>query len=78
MGLHKPIVAVPKKAIEDVSKIKINKAAFMKKKKLKEQEKVLFNYMFEVYLREDYEDVYRFRDEEERAKSLNNRRRSRD
>ena len=64
MGLHVPIVAVPKLAIEDVSKIRVNKINFMAKKHIKEKEKVLFNYMFEVFLREDYEDVYRFRDEE--------------
>ena len=47
-------------------------------KNMKEHEKVLFKYMFEVYLRKDYEDVYRFRDEEENAKAANTRRRSRE
>lgn len=30
----------------------------------KEDEIVLFDHMFEVYLREDYEDVFKYRDEE--------------
>jgi hypothetical protein len=64
MGLSKPIVAFPKKAIEDVCKIKIHKAAFLKKKHINESETALFSNMFEVYLREDYEDVYIYRDEE--------------
>ena len=40
-------------------------------KNLKEHEKSLFKHMFEVYLREDYEDVFKFRDEEERVKASN-------
>ena len=78
MGLHKPVMAVPKSAIEDISKVKIHRASFFKMKNMKEHEKVLFKYMFEVYLRKDYEDVYRFRDEEENAKAANTRRRSRE
>lgn len=56
--MHKPIVAFPKSAIEDVCSIKINKEAYLKRKHFKEEELALFNHMFEVYLREDYEDVY--------------------
>ncbi len=69
MGLSKPIVSFPKRAIEDVSKIKINSKAFLKKKNSKPIEKELFKNMFEVFLREDYEEIYLFRDEEARAQS---------
>lgn len=58
MGLHRPVMAVPKTAVEDVQKIRVHKASYFKMKHLKEHEKVLFKYMFEVYLREDYEDVF--------------------
>ena len=64
MGLSRPIVAFPKKAIEDVCKIELKKDAFLVRKHPKEAEKALFNYMFEVYLREDYEDLFMYRDEE--------------
>ena len=59
------MVSLPKKAIEDVCKVAINQAPFLKnKKKANDEEKALFNNMFEIYLRADYEDVYMFRDEE--------------
>lgn len=58
MGLSKPVVSFPKRAIEDVSKIKINSKAFMKKKNIIPIEKELFKNMFEVFLREDYEEIY--------------------
>lgn len=51
-------------AIEDVCKIKIKKEPFLCKKDMSEEEKKLFDHMFEVYLRDDYEDLYAFRDEE--------------
>ena len=71
-------MAVPKTAIEDITKVKIHKTSFFKMKNMKEHEKVLFKYMFEVHLREDYEDVFKFRDEEEKSKAVNARRRSRE
>ena len=58
MGLNKPIVAFPKRAIEDVCSIRINKEPFLRMKHPKEDEIPLFSHMFEVYLREDYEDVF--------------------
>jgi len=47
----------------------VNKKAYFKRKHYKEHEKQLFDYMFEVFLREDYEDIYHFREEEHRALS---------
>ena len=58
MGLSRPIVAFPKKAVEDICKIKINKEAFLHKKNISEEEIALFDHMFEIYLREDYEDIF--------------------
>lgn len=34
---------------------------------MKEEEKALFSHMFEIYLREDYEDLYYYREEEQKA-----------
>ena len=55
-------MSFPKRAIEDVCKIEVNKEPFFARKHYKEEEKVLFDYLFEIYLREDYEDIYKFRD----------------
>ena len=57
-------MSIPNAAIEDVCKIKIKKEPFLCKKDMSENEKRLFDHMFEVYLRDDYEEVYQFRDEE--------------
>jgi len=43
----------------------VNTDTFLRKKNVKDLERTLFNYMFEVYLREDYEDIFNFRDVEE-------------
>lgn len=64
LGLSRPIVAFPKKAIEDICKIDIEKESFFKKTHMKDNEKELFSHMFEIYLREDYEDIYHYREEE--------------
>jgi hypothetical protein len=69
--MRRPIVAFPKKAIEDVCKVDVNCKAFMERKHYDKTEENLFNNMFEIYLREDYEDIYKFRDEEIRQASLN-------
>ncbi|CDW87864.1 UNKNOWN [Stylonychia lemnae] len=69
-GLNKPIVSIPIRAIEDVSRIEVNTEAFFRKRNVKEIERTLFQYMFEVYLRDDYEDIFNFRDEEVKQKSL--------
>ena len=65
------------KAVEDVIRVNVNTEAFLKKKNVKEIEKTLFNYMFEVYLREDYEDIFNFRDEEQKPKSVSPTKRER-
>jgi hypothetical protein len=65
--MSRAVVAFPKRAIEDVCKVRIKKDAFLTKKNLDEKETNLFNFMFEVYLREDYEDIYKYRDEEFKA-----------
>ena len=62
--MNRPIVSIPNGAIEDVCKIKIKKDPFLCKKDMDENEKKLFDHMFEIYLREDYEDVFVYRDEE--------------
>lgn len=65
MGLNKAVVSLPKKAIEDVCKIHVSKIPFLSKRKhFNEKEKNLFDNMFEIYLRDDYEDVFMFREEE--------------
>ncbi len=70
MGMHKAIVSLPKKAIEDVCKIHISKLPFLAKRKhFNEKETALFGHMFEIYLREDYEDVFMFREEENKLVS---------
>jgi hypothetical protein len=51
MGLRKPIVAFPKRAIEDVCKIDVLKEAFFHRKHQVEEERALFDHMFEVFLR---------------------------
>jgi len=57
--LSRPVVALPSRAIEDVTKVRINKKPFFGKNKNKdEKEEVMFKYMFEVHLRQDYEDVF--------------------
>lgn len=68
--MSKALVAFPKRAIEDVSKIHFkNKNEFLSRKNAKPNEAELFNYMFEVYLREDYEDIYMYRDEERKVEN---------
>jgi len=63
-GFTRAIVSIPKGAIEDICKIDIHKEGFMTRKHMPESERNLFNYMFEIYLREDYEDLYKYRDQE--------------
>lgn len=58
LGLNVPIVSFPKRAIEDVCEISINQEAFLLRKNPKERERALFNNLFEVHLRADYEDIY--------------------
>eukprot|EP00347_Sterkiella_histriomuscorum_P022149 403331507 len=62
-GMCKPIVSFPKQAIEDVCITQVNADEFMKRRNVKELEKTLFKYMFEVYLREDYEDICLYREQ---------------
>lgn len=79
MGLRKPIVAFPKRAIEDICKVEINKEAFLQRKDPSKEEIALFDHMFEIYLREDYEDVYKYRDEEHQVlQEIRSRTHSRD
>lgn len=65
--MSRPIVSIPNAAIEDVCKVTIKKEPFLCKRDMDETEKKLFDHMFEIYLKEDYEDVYIFRDEEVKA-----------
>lgn len=58
---------MPKRAIEDICKIDIQKDAFLTRAHIKDNEQALFSHMFEIYLREDYEDLYYFREEEQKA-----------
>lgn len=45
-------------AIQGISEIDIEKEAFMKKANITIHEKALFSNMFEIHLKEDYEDLY--------------------
>jgi hypothetical protein len=65
------------RAVEEVSKVNVNTEAFLRKKNVKDLEKTLFNYMFEVYLRDDYEDIFNFRDEEQKTKNVSPMKRDR-
>ncbi len=54
--LTKPIAALPLWAIHEVKEFKITN------KEYKKRDKDLFDFMFEVTLKQDYEDIFGFRD----------------
>jgi hypothetical protein len=66
-GLNRPLVSIPKPAIASIKKLKLNKELFLPKDQFSEKykfESKLFDHLFEIELKECYEDLFRFRDEE--------------
>ena len=55
--LTKPISAIPLNAIEKIIKYNIDNTDYKR-----EKERAMYQYMFEVVLKQDYEDFYFFRE----------------
>ena len=65
--LTRPIAAIPLNAIEAVKKYAIHNPDYIRQK-----EKEKYRYMFEIELKQDYEDFYFFRDFEVNGVVTNN------
>ena len=69
----KPIVSFRKRIIKDAVPYKVNRASYLKPgsaiAKSKKEDK-FFDNMFEITLKDDYENAYEFRDQDRAKKDL--------